>query len=75
MNARQSNRAARRTKAKGLSRRGVASVLAMMFLIIFGSLVAAMAIASQGNVRTAATHQAVVVLGQVQELLVDTCHL
>ncbi|MFT5424414.1 MAG: hypothetical protein ACI89L_002209 [Phycisphaerales bacterium] len=40
----------------GRSRRGVASVLAMMFLIIFGSLVAAMAIASQGNVRTAATH-------------------
>lgn len=38
------------------SRRGVATVLAMMFLIIFGSLVAAMAIASTGNIRTAAMH-------------------
>lgn len=37
-------------------RRGVVSVLAMMFLILFGSLAVAMAIASQGNVRTAATH-------------------
>lgn len=37
-------------------RRGVASVLAMMFLIIFGSLAAAMAIASKGNIKTAATH-------------------
>lgn len=41
---------------KQKSRRGVASVLAMMFLIIFGSLVAAMAIASTGNIRTAAMH-------------------
>ncbi|MBX3321458.1 MAG: hypothetical protein KF757_00560 [Phycisphaeraceae bacterium] len=38
------------------TRKGVASVLAMMFLIIFGSLVAAMAIASTGNIRTAAMH-------------------
>lgn len=38
------------------SRRGVASVLAMMFLIIFGSLVAAMSVASTGNIRTAAVH-------------------
>jgi hypothetical protein len=38
------------------SRRGVAAVLAMMFIIIFGSLAAAMAIASKGNVTTAATH-------------------
>lgn len=36
--------------------RGVASILAMMFLILFGSLAAAMAIASRGNIRTAATH-------------------
>lgn len=50
-------RTASRPQAKpARSRHGVASVLAMMFLIIFGSLVAAMAIASQGNVRTAATH-------------------
>jgi len=38
------------------SRRGVASVLAMMFLVMFGSLAIAMAVASQGNVRTAHTH-------------------
>lgn len=38
------------------SRRGVASVLAMMFLVLFGSLVAAMAIASRSNIRTASTH-------------------
>ena len=37
-------------------RRGVASVLAMMFLIIFGSLVAAMSVASTGNIRTAHMH-------------------
>jgi hypothetical protein len=34
----------------------VVSVLAMMFLVLFGSLVAAMAIASRGNIRTASTH-------------------
>jgi len=34
----------------------VVSVLAMMFLVLFGSLVAAMAIASQGNIKTASTH-------------------
>ena len=38
------------------TRRGVAAVLAMMFLILFGSLAAAMAVASTGNVKTAATH-------------------
>ncbi len=38
------------------SRRGVASVLAMMFLVLFGSLVAAMAITSRSNIRTASTH-------------------
>ncbi|NUQ69023.1 MAG: hypothetical protein HUU18_12215 [Phycisphaerales bacterium] len=37
-------------------RRGVAAVLAMMFLVLFGSLSAAMAIASRGNITTAATH-------------------
>lgn len=36
-------------------RRGVVSVLAMMFLVLFGSLGLAMAITSQGNLRTAAT--------------------
>lgn len=39
-----------------ISRRGIASVLAMMFLIIFGSLVAAMAVASTGNIQTANMH-------------------
>jgi len=39
-----------------VTRRGVASVLAMMFLIMFGSLVAAMAVASTGNIRTANMH-------------------
>ena len=38
------------------SRRGVASVLAMMFLVMFSSLAVAMAVASQGNLRTANTH-------------------
>lgn len=37
-------------------RRGTAAVLAMMFLAIFGSLAAAMAIVSQGNLHTADTH-------------------
>ncbi len=38
------------------SRRGIAAVLSMMFLILFGSLAAAMAIATKGNLTTAATH-------------------
>lgn len=41
-------------------RRGVVSVLSMMFLILFGSLAAAMAIMSKGNITTAATHQHVI---------------
>jgi hypothetical protein len=39
--------------ARRRPRRGVASVLAMMFLVIFGSLAAAMAVVAQGNLRTA----------------------
>lgn len=39
-----------------LTRRGVASVLAMMFVVLFGSLAVAMAIVSKGNLRTAQTH-------------------
>jgi hypothetical protein len=46
----------RRVVAFAGSRRGVASVLSMMFLILFGSLAAAMAIASRGNIKTAATN-------------------
>src|SRR5688572_18847434 len=40
-------------KLKASSRRGVASVLAMMFLVLFSSLAAAMAVVAQGNLRTA----------------------
>ncbi len=50
----RTNGRARRTPRK---RRGVVSVVAMMFLILFGSLAAAMAIISRGNIITAATHQ------------------
>ncbi|UCD74666.1 MAG: hypothetical protein JSV91_12870 [Phycisphaerales bacterium] len=39
-------------RGRGL-RRGVSSVLAMMFMVIFGSLAAAMAVVAQGNLRTA----------------------
>jgi hypothetical protein len=39
-----------------ITRRGIASVLSMMFLIMFGSLVAAMAVASTGNIQTANMH-------------------
>jgi len=35
------------------ARRGVASILSMMFLVLFGSLAAAMAVVAQGNLRTA----------------------
>lgn len=51
------NRTRRRLPCWLQSRRGVVSVLAMMMLVLFGSLVAAMAIASQGNIRTASTHR------------------
>lgn len=40
-------------------RRGVVSVLAMMFMVMFASLGVALAIVSQGNLRTAETHQTV----------------
>lgn len=55
--ARQPGSARRRCSAR---ERGVASILSMMFLILFGSLAAAMAIASKGNIRTASTHVHVV---------------
>lgn len=47
----------RRARKRLRNRRGVVSVLAMMFVVMFGSLVAAMAISSQGNIRAASTHQ------------------
>lgn len=37
-------------------KRGVVAVVAMMFLVMFGSLAAAMAITSKGNIKTASTH-------------------
>lgn len=51
----RNTRVTRLRQAAG-SRRGIVSVLAMMFLILFSSLSVAMAIASQGNLRTASTH-------------------
>lgn len=45
-----------RKRPRAERRRGVAAVLSMMFLILFGSLAAAMAIVSKGNLRTATTH-------------------
>lgn len=54
------SRGIRRRAVPRLSRRGVASILAMMFLVMFGSLSIAMAVASQGNLRTAETHGHVV---------------
>lgn len=42
-----------RTTTRTTARRGVASVLAMMFLVIFASLCAVMAVVAQGNLRTA----------------------
>ncbi|MCC6426470.1 MAG: hypothetical protein IT435_06585 [Phycisphaerales bacterium] len=49
-------RTARKALAQASRKRGVASILAMMFLILFGSLATAMAIASKGNIRNSATH-------------------
>jgi len=43
-------------KSPNPRQRGVTAVLAMLFLMIFGSLAAAMAIVSQGNLRTADSH-------------------
>jgi hypothetical protein len=54
-NRRCPSRAQRRWRSP--RRRGVVSVVAMMFLVLFGSLAAAMAIMSRGNIVTAATHQ------------------
>lgn len=51
-----SRRAPVRIPPHRASERGVAAILAMMFVVIFGSLAAAMAIVSQGNFTTADTH-------------------
>lgn len=44
------------TKRSAVRQRGIAAVLSMMFLVIFASLAAAMAIVSQGNLATADSH-------------------
>ncbi len=46
----------RRTRRVLMRKRAVASVLAMMFLVIFGSLTAVMGVVAQGNLRTAEAH-------------------
>lgn len=51
--------AAARHSRKAERRRGVTGILAMMFLILFSSLAAAMAIMSKGNLRAAETQQRV----------------
>ncbi|MEO0477218.1 MAG: hypothetical protein AAF085_14810, partial [Planctomycetota bacterium] len=52
-----SNNTTRVQRVRSLRKqRGAAAVLSMMFLVIFGSLAAAMAIVSQGNLHTADTH-------------------
>jgi hypothetical protein len=43
----------RRLPARSALRRGVSSVLAMMFMVVFSSLTAVMAVVAQGNLRTA----------------------
>lgn len=45
-----------RPGARARSRRGVVGVLAMMFLVMFATLALALAIATQGNLRTASSH-------------------
>ncbi len=50
------NNRARIIRALRTHRRGVATILAMMFLVLFGSLIAAMAVTSTGNIRTANMH-------------------
>lgn len=52
----QNRKRATRKEIRAERRRGVAAVLSMMFLVLFGSLAAAMAIVSKGNLRTATTH-------------------
>ncbi len=49
----------RRVLPRRLTRRGVVGVLAMMFLVMFSSLAVAMAVVTQGNLRTAAAHMRV----------------
>ena len=54
MNNQRSNPKPRRKAFRPDSRRGVTAILAMMLLMLFGSLSAAMAISGRGNISTAA---------------------
>ncbi len=49
-----------RTRKRPITRRGVVGILAMMFLALFASLAGAMAVVTQGNLRSAASHLRVV---------------
>jgi len=49
-----------RRPRRRITRRGVVGILAMMFLVMFASLAAAMATTTQGNLRSAASHLRVV---------------
>lgn len=49
-------RGPRRKRTIRITRRGVVSILAMMFLVMFGSLAGAMAAVTQGNLRSASSH-------------------
>ncbi len=59
MYSRTSPVAANRRSRRVRTRHGVSSVLAMMFLVIFSSLAAAMAVVAQGNLRTADSYMKV----------------
>ena len=59
MDSRTSPVAANRRHRRARTRHGVSSVLAMMFLVIFSSLAAAMAVVAQGNLRTADSYMKV----------------
>ncbi len=50
------NRRGKARRMRKLSKRGVVSVLAMMFMVLFSTLGIAMAISAKGNLRTASTH-------------------
>ncbi len=54
INAKRKTRDSKRLPPR---QRGIVAVLAMMFIVIFSALAAAMAIVSQGNLRTADTYQ------------------
>lgn len=50
------NRKGLKRRRLPIKRRGVVGILAMMFLVMFGSLAVAMAVVTQGNLRTASSH-------------------